>query len=432
MIKIEMKSFVLFLLVSLSLLSIGMPALGSGVNIAMRSYVGDVRMDVKTKSIHVTMDLTLDSTDVAVDSVTYLLNKNAEIKELRWDGDTAQYSFDTTGTSPNRYLPDARMLTIKTPGMRKGTHRLRLKYNCRLDDLKHRGCLFEENWIELNGYSTWFPINYDYGKFSCDVKIGLDKRYRMSGSGSVSGDGNGAWRLMRTTGDTEIVLVASPELHTRRYEKDGRTIRIDSIRMTDAQAEAMLVACRETFDRYEKWFGGTEGKSLTLTLNPTRNVTSYARKGFISLQTEGRAENELYQTIGHEIGHFWWGNAVSNDTWEDWLNESFAEYAALLNDRETYGDEPFQMTIGKYRKVAAPLPPLWEIDRGGDEGGITLYRKGPVILYDLDQKLGHEPFLRLMKEIATRKVARTADLLTLIETQTSAETRRWLEDALKK
>lgn len=423
----------LILLLFILLLSPFSAMLSSAVPIAvaMKSYVAGVRIDVAAKSIHATMELTLDTGKGVGGSVTYLLNKNAVIETLRWNGKAAEYSFDTAGTSPNRYLPDARTLTIKTPGMKKGEQRLRLEYDCRLDDLKHRGCLFEEYWIELNGYSTWFPINYDYGKFACDVKIALDKRYRMSGSGVVSG-GNGDWRLTRTDRDTEIVLIASPELQTRRYEKGGRTIRVDSIRLTDAQTERMLAACRETFDRYEKWFGGTEGKNLTLTVNPTRNVTSYARKGFISLQTEGRTEKELYLTIGHEIGHFWWGNAISNDNWEDWLNESFAEYAALLNTREKYGEEPFQTAIGSYRKVAATLPPLWEINRGGDDGSMALYRKGPVVLYDLDVKLGREPFLRLMKEIATRKTARTADLLALVEAQTSAETRRCLEDALKK
>ena len=401
------------------------------MNVKARSYNADVRLDVMQKRIAATMELTLGAMAQKTERLTFLLNKNAVIKELRWNDQAATFTFDTNGVSPNRYLPDARTLTILTPGMTKGRQRLWLKYDCLLNDLKHRGCLFEENWIELNAYGTWFPINYDYGPFSYEVNIEMDKRYQASGSGIVTG-GEGHWRLTRDSGDTEIVLIASPELQTRRYEKDGRAIRVDSIHLTDAQAETMLAACRDTFDRYEKWFGKADGKNLTLTVNPTRNVTSYARRGFISLQTEGRTEKDLYQSIGHEIGHFWWKNAISTDTWEDWLNESFAEYSALLNGREKYGEESFRETLARYRKVAAPLPPLWEINRGGDEGAIVLYRKGPIILQALDEKIGHEFFLRLLNEIATRKIARTADLLTLVERKTSAETRRSLEESLKK
>jgi aminopeptidase N len=33
--------------------------------------------------------------------------------------------------------------------------------------------------------------------------------------------------------------------------------------------------------------------------------------------------------IAHETGHFWWTGAET-DSWHDWLNEAFAEYANML------------------------------------------------------------------------------------------------------
>jgi len=37
----------------------------------------------------------------------------------------------------------------------------------------------------------------------------------------------------------------------------------------------------------------------------------------------------------------WWANAPVN-SWEDWLNESFAEYSALMAVRELFGAERFE------------------------------------------------------------------------------------------
>ncbi|MDT8401169.1 MAG: hypothetical protein RQ743_05700 [Bacteroidales bacterium] len=43
----------------------------------------------------------------------------------------------------------------------------------------------------------------------------------------------------------------------------------------------------------------------------------------------------------HEISRLWWLRADAN-TWEDWLNEGFAEYTALVVLRELYGKEYFE------------------------------------------------------------------------------------------
>jgi len=45
-----------------------------------------------------------------------------------------------------------------------------------------------------------------------------------------------------------------------------------------------------------------------------------------------------------EFSHLWWSNAPT-DTWEDWLNEGFAEYGAPRAVRQRIGKAAFQSLI---------------------------------------------------------------------------------------
>jgi hypothetical protein len=50
--------------------------------------------------------------------------------------------------------------------------------------------------------------------------------------------------------------------------------------------------------------------------------------------------DRLLFTLTHEVAHFWWSGAPSV-TWENWLNEAFAEYSALMYVRKFEGVEAF-------------------------------------------------------------------------------------------
>jgi aminopeptidase N len=136
------------------------------------------------------------------------------------------------------------------------------------------------------------------------------------------------------------------------------------------------------------------------------------------------------QGIAHELAHFWWHNAGTT-TWEDWLNEAFAEYSMLLYIRERIGSGEFQKTVDEYKNRTINLAPVWGIDRGADDAYSVLYEKGSLILCEMEEMVGKNSFMNFLKKVSDNKIKTTDELLNLIESELSEETRLWLENKLK-
>ena len=132
----------------------------------------------------------------------------------------------------------------------------------------------------------------------------------------------------------------------------------------------------------------------------------------------------------HEIAHFWWSNAPVHN-WEDWLNEAFAEYSALVFMRERFGAKEFDRLINEYKGKTKDTPAIWGIDRQSQEAYVILYFKGSLILSELEKKLGEEQFFALLNNILNHNINSTDGLLKLISSEVSEDVSKWLENELK-
>jgi len=119
-------------------------------------------------------------------------------------------------------------------------------------------------------------------------------------------------------------------------------------------------------------------------------------------------------TLDHEFGHFWFGNNVTNATWEDfWINEGFTSYAEyrILEQREgpesammhkvvrnelMYGD--FVEVGGKDVEITKLKPNLKDIDP--DEMFSTIpYTKGAQLLILMEEEAGRDHFDHFLREM---------------------------------
>jgi aminopeptidase N len=191
---------------------------------------------------------------------------------------------------------------------------------------------------------------------------------------------------------------------------------------------------KEILTTFNQWFSGSN-TSICLVESLREKGGGYARLGGMYLnglnQTSYFKKRKGYtRYLSHEIAHLWWHRANTN-SWQDWLNEGFAEYSALMVLREQYGPVYFDKWLDLKKKKIKDTEPVWHCDRNGKNAYAILYSKAPVLLNKLEQKIGQKKFKKLMKGMLRNQVSTTAEFLDLLEKQQGSETKKWFTTELK-
>lgn len=394
-------------------------------------YDIDLAVDAQKKIIQVKAMMYVQLHAKRTDTLTFILNRNANIETVQAGNRKVDYRFYPNRQGPNRYLPDGRQLTVYLHDPLEKTVCLFFGYTCFLGDLKASASSFNDSWIELGQYSSWYPISFDYGEFTAELRSKIDSNFYVSGSSPVTEIGNN-WLMKQNGLSTDIVFIASDELKSKKYKHAHGSIQLDYIQLSDQKADSIIQACQYAYQLFENTFGKIEGGDLIVTINPTKNLSSYSRKGFISMQTKDAVRMSLEGDLAHEIAHFWWNKAISSNTWQDWLNESFAEYSRLLFIKARFGLTTFLADVERYRSQSIGLPPIKNLNRASQQAGAVLYRKGPVLLYNFSARNAEGKFLDLLRAAVEAKISTTEDLFVLVEKKMDVAARQWLESEITK
>ncbi|WP_435357376.1 M1 family aminopeptidase [Emticicia sp. SJ17W-69] len=115
----------------------------------------------------------------------------------------------------------------------------------------------------------------------------------------------------------------------------------------------------------------------------------------------GKRDERLRNVIIHEIAHQWFGNAVTESTWDDaWLSEGFATFFTMLFIEKEYGKDEYAKEIVKAKesvfKMAKKMPEFSIISpRSAEKEDVTsglTYQKGAWILHMLRNMIGETNF----------------------------------------
>lgn len=141
----------------------------------------------------------------------------------------------------------------------------------------------------------------------------------------------------------------------------------------------------------------------------------------------GKRDVRLRNVVIHELAHQWFGNAVTESTWDDaWLSEGFATYFTMLFIEEAYGKQELEsqlqaaknVTFDYYKKDSA-----YKIidDRSPENGPVTnalTYQKGAWVLHMLRSLMGDQAFKEGIRSYYKRFVnghATTSDFRQVME-----------------
>jgi len=115
----------------------------------------------------------------------------------------------------------------------------------------------------------------------------------------------------------------------------------------------------------------------------------------------GKRDERIRNIVIHEIAHQWFGNAITETTWDDaWLSEGFATFFTLLFIENEYGKEEYKKGISKAKKTVFDLSlkiPDFSIvsNRTAEKEPVTnglTYQKGAWVLHMLRDLLGEKSF----------------------------------------
>jgi len=400
-------------------------------NIRTISYNIFLEIIPENKSIKVQADIKLSIDPECIDSLCFYLHNEFSIVEIKSNAKIT-YIFRTDESSPYFWMKDARPLWVKLENNKKENINIQIAYQGSIRDLNWKTTnMITESWIELGNYSAWFPNNPDYGKFISNVNLVIDPSYKVTGMGKIQKIGKN-WEIQQLKPTNDIVIIASKDLKTFYNEENSKSIRLDYVTYNEQNANKTIKDVEFIVTQYKNWFKTSHDVQFTIVvIPPFPNRGSYHRDNFMALLQPEPGANVSFSLIAHEVAHEWW-NGAPTDNFEDWLNESFAEYASLMAIREKFGYDRFEEWIQYKDFRSRGAPPILPSNTNIRVQSSILYDKGPLILYKLENRIGKNLFQKFLSELIIQNIKSTDDLLNLLKEITSKEIRIYFENELRK
>lgn len=271
-------------------------------------------------------------------------------------------------------------------------------------------CFFNENWP--NNTRHWLPtIDHPYDKATNEFLITAPSKYKVVSNGllmevsKIDAENSlthwkqsvpiSSWLYVIGVAEFAVQYVDEWEhksIQTWVYAKDR------AIGFKDFEGPT-----KKVLSFYSNYVGPFAYEKLANIQSPsvsggmeTASAILYAE----NLVTGNKTER-LRDVVIHEIAHQWFGNAITESSWDDaWLSEGFATYFTLLFQESEYGTDAYIKGLEKARKFVVDYSKKDSsfsiIDNRTAETGLVTsgitYQKGAWVLHMLRDKMGNENF----------------------------------------
>jgi len=257
----------------------------------------------------------------------------------------------------------------------------------------------------------WFPVGADIQtRFTLDAEFeGLAADLVPVGQGNITRTPNGV-RLVRDYLDIDVPLVAMRGLN--RAQGDGVEF---FARDLHTPLSTFYIRHSEGAARFfQAWFGPMT-QIVRMAVVWRERSMAYARTGYTVFSERAQSRAEITESgparhAAHEVAHVWW--KLASPLAEDfWLVESAAEYSAVRYIEATFGAAEAERFLAEKRRASADAGPVMG---HGRPNRVQLYQKGPLLLVDLEHRIGRPAMDRLMAEMAREPVHTHAIFLRLL------------------
>ena len=396
-------------------------------------YDIDLELFPEKGSLEAAVTITIRAPKDGLEELTFTLNKGFEISSLTSDVGVG-YEFRKEEPPPFLYADKSAPLVISferalSPGREV---KLNLEYEGVILEHSWGVNIVNTSWVEIGSYCAWYPVEQSLNPFNYDLTLKIDPAYRVGGAGVIT-ESEGLWRLRVDVPTFDIVVFASPGLKTISLKEGDVEIRLHYSQLDDNAAEQLTEDLKRLFTDLKEWFGESRGNQLTFVLTERERGGGYARPLLVVTGYSGDPKDypDFIKYSAHATAHLWWTGAPT-DSWEDWLNEAFAEYSSLMIVQKWYGSERYKELIGKYREESRNSQPIWGIARMDDGAFASLYLKGSVLLHELREKIGDDQFMEFLRALLNEKIKSTVNFLAKLEELTSEQVKDAFKESLRR
>ena len=217
-------------------------------------YDFTVKIDVPSKTVFVDGFINADFKNQ--DTLSLVLWKYSSIKEINNSDKNIKFYFDTLTASPIMYIPNGRKLIVVKSDNDSSKQSVYFNYSCDFSDLNGWANSFAENWIELNFYCAWFPVNLGYSNFNSKFLIYINDGFNITGSGILSKKKD-CWEMKQAWGSFDNVIIASNSLQSKVLKKNSLYIETDfsAKDFPDGDPDSVLTECKNVLNLFEEIFG---------------------------------------------------------------------------------------------------------------------------------------------------------------------------------
>jgi hypothetical protein len=283
--------------------------------------------------------------------------------------------------------------------------------------------------IELSADSLWFPISTNFNaRIATSIALsGAPSGFVFASPDRVTRE-RGKVRIERAMPSQDIAFVAAPDF---KQVRRGR-LHFYAADPEGAQVQNYVRNGPKALAFFQKLYGPCPSPKIAVAVVDRKNGGGYSRPGYIVVANlkEAPEPDKVWPIAGyiaHELSHAWWSRA--DFTSEDyWLVESTAEYSAMLFIESIYGAEKRkELMDGKIERASKSGPIL---GHGRPSNG-AVYARGPILLFELEEKIGRPALTRVLHGIVSKESLTTSDFLDALGNEAGVETAKAFEAKLR-
>ena len=389
-------------------------------NIDIKHYVFQLRLTDSNDEIFGTTQVTVNFKQAGMQNFRLdLINKSTEKKDKGMVVESVSISNTTVNYTHEN---DALIIYLPKSSVANETITFTIKYHgIPFDGLRIGATkfgdrsFFNENWPNRGRH--WLPIlDHPSDKATSEFIVTAPSHYKVVSNGLLleeSSLGNNTnlthWKQSVPVSSWLFVLGVADFAVQYVDDFEGKSIQTW---VYSKNREAGFYDFKEPTKKvlafYTKYVGPYAYEKLANIQTPSVNGGMETSSAIFYGEdlVNGKGDERTRNIVVHEIAHQWFGNAVTESTWDDaWLSEGFATFFTILYYENQFGQDEYNKRIIKAKKAVLDMTikmPDFSIiaPRTAEKEAVTTgltYQKGAWFLHMLRDKIGEQNFQKGIK-----------------------------------